>query len=629
MKYQLTPILTFLLTNNLGNAKKQEFFQTAFSQTMMNVLPEQTDNIKISPIFTVGETLPSSSNPDGYTPPGILDGMGAFLLDEDTVRLFTNHELRRPQGYNYTLCGDVDCTEENQYSMTGARLSFYDFDIETKLIKDSGLAYTHVYESDGTLATSSEVVFHQGFARFCSAQFVDKDEYGNGRGIGSMIQFGPEETGLGGDLIGGSFWALDVENFDFWKVSSLGKGAWESITQIDTNTEDYVAFVMPDDTSPRNIDEDEDVEAAPLYLYVGEKDRSEEADFLGKNGLRGGKIYVWAPNDQNKNSPLTFKDTGNIQSGHWVEINNTVDLSQASIDGSTLYDQEGYPTQTNLWLQAKEAGAFKFSRPEDISTYSRTGNEFVLVSTGVGSFDGVDSFGTIYVMEVLFSSDGVPEPSDLKIFIDADADLNRTLRSPDNLDWADDGFIYIQEDRTASTTPQGEDLFGENAANKNEAQLVRINSSSTDGIVTKLAVINRSVIIDASADDPFAATDLDAGSPARWESSGIIDVGTLFGKKPGSLFIFNIQAHGIELQESNPGSRILVGDLVEGGQLLFLETIEKEKQEDTDDGGGVDSAVGGIFGGLVLLLLAAFFACTGKNVEENKTVALQKIQIKE
>lgn len=40
----------------------------------------------------------------------------------------------------------------------------------------------------------------------------------------------------------------------------------------------------------------------------------------------------------------------------------------------------------------------------------------------------------------------------------------------------------------------------------------------------------------------------------------------------GSLFLFNIQAHGIEDQEDvNLSSRINDDDLVEGGQLLFLE----------------------------------------------------------
>ena len=65
---------------------------------------------------------------------------------------------------------------------------------------------------------------------------------------------------------------------------------------------------------------------------------------------------------------------------------------------------------------------------------------------------------------------------------------------------------------------------------------------------------------------------MDAGAAGEWESSGILDVSRLFGKRGGSLFLFDVQAHGIEDQEDvNPDSRINDGDLVEGGQLLFLE----------------------------------------------------------
>ncbi|MCA9299035.1 MAG: hypothetical protein KDA28_08210, partial [Phycisphaerales bacterium] len=68
------------------------------------------------------------------------------------------------------------------------------------------------------------------------------------------------------------------------------------------------------------------------------------------------------------------------------------------------------------------------------------------------------------------------------------------------------------------------------------------------------------------------AVDVDGSEAGAWESSGIIDVSRLFPGAPGRLFIFNVQAHGIEDQDLfNAGSRITDGDLVEGGQLLFLE----------------------------------------------------------
>ncbi len=62
------------------------------------------------PLFTVGESI------NGYTPPGVLDGMGAFKLNRNTVRLLVNHELLNFRGYAYETAG---------FSLMGARVSYF------------------------------------------------------------------------------------------------------------------------------------------------------------------------------------------------------------------------------------------------------------------------------------------------------------------------------------------------------------------------------------------------------------------------------------------------------------------------------------------------------------------------
>jgi len=52
----------------------------------------------------------------------------------------------------------------------------------------------------------------------------------------------------------------------------------------------------------------------------------------------------------------------------------------------------------------------------------------------------------------------------------------------------------------------------------------------------------------------------------NWESSGIIDLSTIYGAAPGSLFMANVQAHSL-----TNGNLIGSGYLVEGGQLLFVQ----------------------------------------------------------
>ena len=194
-----------------------------------------------------------------------------------------------------------------------------------------------------------------------------------------------------------------------------------------------------------------------------------------------------------------------------------------------------------------------------------------MASTGVDTYqNGVDTFGTLYKVRTKFRW----RPSaDLEIIYDGDADPDRQLRSPDNVDWADDGRIYAQEDKAEDDTLTGEPLFGEGAVNQSEAGIVSMRSNGRD--VERIVVLDRGVALDASLDNPTLAVDADFGTAGEWESSGIIDVSELFGARRGELFLFDVQAHGLSDQEAfNASSRINDGDLVEGGQLLFLEAVD-------------------------------------------------------
>ena len=541
-------------------------FETAYDTAMLQVVEEQRQNYSIEPIFTVGEALPSLTNSGitTYTPPGLLDGMGALKLDENTVRLFCNHELSANKGSLYELCADFGCT--STYSLRGSRLSFFDFDIESRRLKNSGIAYKWIYDAFGNLVTSAnylrvESSSNFGLSRFCSAQFLPALEFGNGRGVVNNIQIAPEE--ISGN-VGGSYWALDVARDELWKVPALGRGAWESLTQVDTNLTDYVALVLTDDTSPRTFGTGTTLRA-PLYMYVGIK--SGTGDFLDINGLRNGTLYVWVPTNPALSSAVTFAGTGNTNPGTWKALDNSRNPALAAQNGANGFDIDGYPTQPNLWTQAHSLGAFGFVRPEDISTLRATGNRFVVTSTGSARDGDADLFGTLYAMTVTFSTNGIPLGNNLEIMYDGDGDVTRSLRSPDNLDWADDGLVYVTEDKAASQGVGGEFLFGPQAVNKNEAQLVKVDPRTAE--IELIGEMDRNVVIDPTTTG--TPVDRSSSSTGAWESTGILDVSLLFGLDGGSLFVFNVQAHGITDQGSfNADSRIVDSDLAEGGQLLFL-----------------------------------------------------------
>ncbi|NET72409.1 MAG: hypothetical protein F6K62_16180, partial [Sphaerospermopsis sp. SIO1G2] len=148
------------------------------------------------PIFTVGETI------DGYTPPGILDGMGAYELDGNTVRVLVNHELRANVGYEYQL--------DNGASLTGARVSYFDIDKSSLEILDSGLAYDTIYNRAGEVVDDASDLEFGGINRLCSANLMEAYQFGNGRGLADRIYFAGEET------YGGSQFALDIATNELW-----------------------------------------------------------------------------------------------------------------------------------------------------------------------------------------------------------------------------------------------------------------------------------------------------------------------------------------------------------------------------------------------------------------------------
>ncbi|MCV2880424.1 choice-of-anchor I family protein [Actibacterium sp. XHP0104] len=505
-----------------------------------------------APIFTVGASLDN-----GYTPPGILDGIGAIKLNDDTVRVFVNHEMGSNDGYAY----EVDGIE-----LTGARISYFDIDIATKSIIDGGPAIQQIVDAAGNVATDTSFTFENkaGFERFCSSVLFEADTFGEGQGLVDNIYFTGEETGGAFSGTGGAEWALDIETGTIYALPAFGRGAWENVTQVDTGTDTHVAFVLADDTSPFDADGDGNREGAPVYLYVGEKSTDADAGFLARNGLEGGKLYVWTA-DSGALDPSDFNGTGNSAAGAWVEIDNSPNLALADEFGANGYDEFGYPTQKNLWTQAKAVGAFQMSRPEDVATNPADGTQIVFASTGrAGAFGGADEVGTTYIIDLDFTDINAPTAT-TTILYDGDDDPAQALRSPDNLDWADDGMIYVQEDRANG------DLFDADAPNQNDASIVRIDP--TTGEVTRVAFVDQAAHYPiGSVEENFFYTG--AKDNGDWESSGILDVSTLFGEAPGTLFLADVQAHGLDDQDrfdvEGPGGQITDDNLREGGQLLFL-----------------------------------------------------------
>jgi DNA-binding beta-propeller fold protein YncE len=274
------------------------------------VITDQASMIKsthaaweVVPLFTVGDRV------GDYRPPGVLDGAGAFELDENTVRVLTNHELRPGQGYPYQLA--------NGASLSGARISYFDIDRTSLRVKDSGLAYDSIVTRYGeTLAQVDPDDGDLGdLRRFCSSVFVGAGKYG----LVDDIYFTGEETS------GGQLYALDVTNRVLYAVPQAGRAGYENVTLVPTGDPDTIGILIGDDR-----------QGAPLLLYIGEKNAVGDGSFLDRNGLVQGRLYTWVSEVNRQAVPVGAVDTDPDDLGDW-ETSGVLDVTALfEADATTL-----------------------------------------------------------------------------------------------------------------------------------------------------------------------------------------------------------------------------------------------------------------------------------------------------
>ncbi|MGZ9033338.1 MAG: alkaline phosphatase PhoX [Rhodospirillales bacterium] len=524
-----------------GNSERPTAAEDVDVATLWKSMVDGRGGYGTEPLLTIGESVAGSGAFTGqagsYTPVGIPDGLGAYKVDDDTVRVFMNHEIGEG-GAPYTVNNGVDGSKP--LSLTGARISYFDIDAETKGIEDAGIAYNKIYGIDGKLITSIEQFGEtaaggeDGFTRFCSASLFEPGTFGPGTGFTDRVYFAGEETD------DGVFYALDVANGEMHAAPMLGRGNWENLTLVDTGDPDQVGLLLGDD-----------VQENLLYLYVGEKGAAGDGSFLDRNGLAKGQLHVWAADERDIGTglytdPTTFNAQGASLDGSFVPI-VSYDASKAGTDG---YDQFGYALQDTLKAQGADIGAMEFVRVEDLATNPANGGSVAFNVTGrSGIYGDADQLGSTMLADLDFSDPAAPKAK-LSILYDGDGDRNATLRSPDNIDWADNGYIYAQEDRASDVWDA--------LANQNEASIIRLLPDVSKPDPVRVAEIDRSAVV------PAGTTDAEADELGAWETSGILDVSELFGKPGGSLFLYDVQAHGIA------DGPIAEQQLVEGGQLGYL-----------------------------------------------------------
>jgi hypothetical protein len=488
-------------------------------------------------LHTTGESV------GDYRPPGVLDGMVAFAAkDRDArfVELLVTHELGASEGQRYRLA--------NGTQLSGSRITRFLIDRETRQITSARLAYREVRDRSGQVVVDAGQINattgrgSAGLESFCSASGWSAGEQGF---VDRLLIAHEEVTRTEGHPQGGTIYALDVEGGTLWALPELGRGSWENsaalTTPDGTRSDGHVALLLGDDL---------EFGRAPLYLWIGQKIPG--GNFIERNGLARGQLHVWVA-DNGDQTPQQWFGSGTEREGRFVSL--ATRTKDGKPDETT--DTAGYFNDAELRRRAELLGAFMYSRPEDLHTNPRDGTQVVFASTGHGGRFPADDWGNVYLIDISFTPDrgGLAARARIRLFYDSDEAADRGLRSPDNLVWASDGRIYVQEDRATKRATFGAD-------SGIEASIWALDPTQASA-PRRIAVIDRSAV-------PRGSTDSKRGEIGAWESSGIIDVTRLLGGTPDEIVLLaNVQAHGV-----TDGPVGGADDLVEASQLLLLSAGE-------------------------------------------------------
>lgn len=506
----------------------------AFTSTMLKDVAGG-DTLQISSLITTGEvTNGLQAGSSVFAGVGIVDGMGAYDNLDGTYSLLVNHELGNTNGYQYQVQVKAGLAAATNETVTGARITRFvvakDIDANTtngyqSRVLAGGLAYDQVISPNAGFSLGS------GINRFCSANLIPAGQFG-GRGFGDRLYLAGEETG------NGRFFALDASGAKLYHVPAFGLGGWESATAVDTGHANTVAVLLFDDTS-----------GTPnyLYLWVGSKSAG-SSDLLERNGIAAtsGSLYAWkAEAIANTPAGVAGVALNTAISGGWVNLGSGSQIAALT-------------TAADLRSLASSAGAMQFTRIEDGDVNPSTGQQVAFTTTG-GS--GADLYGNVQILDLAssFGTDGqLASSANTSLRVVADADRltgiarQTGIRNPDGLAWSANGYLYAQEDRTLlNGTADGR--FG-----SEEASIWKVDSITGDAV--RWAQIDRTAVPTVYGQSDSAPTDI-----GNWESSGIIDVTSLYGSAAGSYFLADVQAHS--LTNGN-----LVGShyLSEGGQIDLI-----------------------------------------------------------
>ncbi|EJK67681.1 hypothetical protein THAOC_11255 [Thalassiosira oceanica] len=293
---------------------------------------------------------------DSYT--GVPDGMGAYLVDDSTLRVVVQSESYGPVT-RYETWPYPTNKDSGLATFTGSHVQYTDFDRlglsnfmhhdgpASDIVKGFGQVATTYYNlagdrvgpRNGEDATPSGAHYSNTDAdgnwalvkfpkkadwnmqSLCSSHLEEKHQWGPGIGLEDDMYITNEEWityAPGSSFVGISMHAMDLANAVDYAVGSVTVSGWEKIVELNPAHTDYVvlslsgyngAYNNPEGeidgrnaeySKPDGTDYVDPKNVCPARIYIGMKGKMEDGsdapadDFLARNGLRYGKVYGFA-----------------------------------------------------------------------------------------------------------------------------------------------------------------------------------------------------------------------------------------------------------------------------------------------------------------------------------------------
>jgi hypothetical protein len=537
----------------------------------------------ITPLITVGDTLGS------YQFEAIPDGIAAKKAGKGGAQLYVNHETSTvPFPYSATP------TTSN---------SFNDFDnsqLSKLMLRQNRAGEYRIIDGEMVIDT------WEGYHRFCSNYLASTDGFENrqmvfaneegidwvyetvdGSGLGWTT--GVNLEGAEGAREIGAVVAYDLNSQTSKPIWGMGRHNHENSVAIPGYG--YPVLLSGDDAFNQVAPQSQ------LYAYI-----AGGADDVWNDA---GDLWAFVADDPDITDYYDFQPDGTLSdggtdpiSGHFVKVPKNIATGKDGFGDDMLSGDVGYPAPPSdgTWQRGPgissgpgidgpqwilehwgdaETGtnpAFQFLRIEDIAWDKRPGqsNVVYLVDSGRGSAgavaNGKSTNGRVWKM--VLDPEDPTVVQELSILIEGDDNPVKTLgeiHQPDNIESTMNGLL-ITEDPGSS---QQFVLADQGLSNATTGRLMYYDfDSETVGAVLQ---------VDQAADEGPTDEDVSStpGSWGAWETSGIVDVSSIFG---ADTFLINVQAHTLYVDVDNtsaPDNLAPSGPdwqfKREGGQLLLVK----------------------------------------------------------